>query len=190
MRDELHNAIEQLKQVSPAGTTFENTDVEIEKDFDQAGRDIYIGVNPPTQPAQSAPGTSTVFKNQGVTVKGSMRQAGGNIVIKSQIDDAIQSVTSLSTADLVTRQELEQLLQQFSMHLQQAAAQGHKEDAELAARRAATLIEEVKKDQPDKELVTFSLERLKKAAENIAAVLPIVLPLADQIARHIQALIK
>jgi hypothetical protein len=62
-------------------------------------------------------------------------------------------------------------------------------EAETLAKRLETLVEESGKAEPDREMVAFSAQSLHKAANNIAAVLPAVLPVATRIAEHITRLI-
>jgi len=54
---------------------------------------------------------------------------------------------------------------------------------------AKTAVEQATKAQPNKMLVQISAVGLKQAAQNIAAVLPTVLPIATQIADVLQKMI-
>jgi hypothetical protein len=113
----------------------------------------------------------------------------GTIVnIGSQLYNASQSVSALHQTDPATKEELERLIAQLSEMLQQVPAEAV-EDAEIVSKRVESLASEAGKSKPDREMVAFSVESLKKAATNLAKVMPTILPLAIEIATHIQRLI-
>ncbi|KAB8140701.1 hypothetical protein F8S13_22085 [Chloroflexia bacterium SDU3-3] len=63
-----------------AGTTFDNTDMEIGGSLNQAGGDLHQGGSVAGDPvAAQRPATSTQFKNDGVKVTGDVNQAGNNL---------------------------------------------------------------------------------------------------------------
>jgi len=62
-------------------------------------------------------------------------------------------------------------------------------EAEAVAETAKAAVEQAMKSQPNKTLVQISAEGLKQAAQNLAAVLPTVLPIATQIAEAVRKLI-
>jgi hypothetical protein len=113
--------------------------------------------------------------------------SGANINVKSTLEHVTQSVDALP-GDQATKDELTRLIEQLAAELQKVPAD-KAEDAAQIAKRAAAAVEEAEKPQPDKEDIQYDLERLKKAAANIAAVLPAVLPIATKIVEHIQSLI-
>jgi hypothetical protein len=114
--------------------------------------------------------------------------SGSNINIGSILTNVTENIGSISNANAAEKQKLAELVKQLNALIQQVPAE-QGEDARKVANRTRAIVEEMKQDQPDKELVTFNLESLKKAATTIATVLPAVLPIIDQIVQHIQALI-
>lgn len=113
--------------------------------------------------------------------------SGSILNVKSTLTDVTQRIDGLPNTDQATKDELKLLIDELSELLQQAPT-GNAEDAAKVAKRAEAAIDEASKPQPDKELVAFNVESLKRAAANIAAVLPAVLPIATKIAGHILAL--
>jgi predicted nucleic acid-binding Zn-ribbon protein len=87
------------------------------------------------------------------------------------------------------KQELERLVTELQQLLKQAEAQGKQAEAQTAATRVEAAVGELTKPKPDKELIQFNLGSLKTAAENIAGVLPTILPIALQIVSKIQGLL-
>ena len=59
-------------------------------------------------------------------------------------------------------------------------------EAEAVAETAKAAVEQATKAQPNKTLVQISAEGLKQAAQNLAAVLPAVLPIATRIAEVVR----
>jgi hypothetical protein len=100
--------------------------------------------------------------------------------IESKLTNVTQSVGNVTNMDQPARDELKQLIEQLNMTLQKAPAEKI-EDAEAVAETAKDLVEDISKDKPNKAKVQITLAGLKQAAENIAKVLPDVLPIAMQI---------
>ncbi|MDQ5824358.1 MAG: hypothetical protein M3441_09130 [Chloroflexota bacterium] len=117
-----------------------------------------------------------------ITISGSITNSIVNI--KSRLDGTVQQINALPGADQATKDQLVQLTQQLSELLGQVPEKAPDKvaDAETVSKRMETIVAEVGSPKPDKEVVNFSLESLKKAAANIAGVLPAVLPIAQQIA--------
>jgi hypothetical protein len=113
--------------------------------------------------------------------------SGSILNIKATLRDVTQRIDGIPSADQATKDELKRLMAELSESLQQAPT-GKAEEATKVAKRAEAAVEEVSKSQPDKELITFNVESLKKAAANIAGALPAVLPIATKIAEHILSL--
>jgi glucokinase len=76
--------------------------------------------------------------------------------------------------------ELEQLLKQLEAELKKLPAE-HQEDAEMVAELIQDLVEEAGKEKPKKRKLEISGEGLKKAAQNLAAVAPLIGEIAGKI---------
>jgi len=114
---------------------------------------------------------------------------GASITIQARMERLREQAGVLPTADQPTKEALTDLIEQLSTLLQQVPTQQVGE-AEKVAKRAQALVEEAGKPNPDKEFVEFSGESLKKAAQNIAGVLPAVLPIATQIVAHVMSMLR
>jgi hypothetical protein len=141
--------------------------------FDQRGQQIETQYN-----KEITMGNKTTISN----VSGSI------INVDSMLEHVTQNISTLPKADQATKEELTQLVAQLTDLLKQAPPEKADEVGKIAD-RVDTLVNEAGKDKPDQEKVEFSLESLKKAAENIAGVLPTVLPIAMQIAENIRKLV-
>lgn len=113
---------------------------------------------------------------------------GAILNIKSRLDNVTQTIGALPGVDSPTKDELKQLITQLSEALG-GIPQERSEDAEKLSKRVEEVVEELKKPNPDKELVGFNLDRLLNTAKSIATFLPAVLPIATDIANHISMLI-
>lgn len=100
--------------------------------------------------------------------------------IKSTLKDVTQTVNMLPHADQRDKDELKRLIEQLNEELQKAPSD-KTEEAEAIAESAKALIEAANKDKPNKAMVQITAEGLKKAAENIAGVMPSVIVIASQI---------
>lgn len=114
--------------------------------------------------------------------------SNSNLNLKSKLDNVVQLIGAFPNADESAKKQLEQLLKLLSAELQKAPA-GNEDAVEAVAETAQDLIEKAKKEKPNKSLITISAEGLKQAAANIGAVVPAILPIADQIVKHIQAML-
>jgi hypothetical protein len=94
---------------------------------------------------------------------------------------AMVNIGALPDTDNSTKAELQNLIQQLNQALQQIPVDRQAE-AEKVAKMAARLIEDASEEKPDKDLLEISGEGLKKAARNIADVMPDVLNIATKIA--------
>jgi MoxR-like ATPase len=112
---------------------------------------------------------------------------GSVINIDSILENVSQSISAIPRGDSKDKDELKKLVKELN-DLLKSAPEENKSDAEKMANRVDTAIKEATKDDPDKELIEFSLESLKKAASNIAALVPSILPIAMQIVEHIRML--
>jgi len=101
-------------------------------------------------------------------------------IIDSQLDNARQDLVSSSFVDPISQVELIKLMTDLKADLASLPKQ-RAEEAQLIARTVEELVKETMNSRPDKEKLRISGERLKKAAENVAAVMPNVLVIASQI---------
>ena len=114
--------------------------------------------------------------------------SGAILNIKSTLTNVSQSIGAAPHGDAATKAQLQQLIEQLSTELQKAPAEKASE-AEAVAETAKAAVEQAMKSQPNKTLVRISAEGLKQAAQNLAAVLPTVLPIATQIADTLRKMI-
>ncbi|MCA9939127.1 MAG: hypothetical protein KC418_10805 [Anaerolineales bacterium] len=82
--------------------------------------------------------------------------------------------------DEAGKAELAKLLQELQQKLQQVPAE-KQEEAEAVATLAAELVQKAQAEKPNRTAIQISGEGLQKAAQNLAAVMPIVLTMAGQI---------
>jgi hypothetical protein len=132
-----------------------------------------------------------IDKRQGTTVQGDQFNLSGSfsgavLNIKSTLSNVTQMIGA-SGHDAKTRNELQQLTQQLDRLLQQVPAD-RSGDAELVTKRVEALVEEALKPTPDVELVAFNAERLRRAADVLAPVLPNTRQVADQIIALVSSL--
>ncbi|MCP5098577.1 MAG: hypothetical protein GY943_23755 [Chloroflexi bacterium] len=113
--------------------------------------------------------------------KTTIGDARGAIVnIGSKLDNVQQTIGAIPHADEATKKELSQLMQQLQAELEKAPVE-KAEAVEAVAEAAKDLVEKSAVAKPNKTSVQISGEGLKKAAENLAAVIPTVLKIAGQI---------
>jgi hypothetical protein len=120
---------------------------------------------------------------QGNTYNFSNFQAG-ILNIESTLTNVSQNVSNIRNIDQSTKDELQQLIEQLNMTLQKIPEEKI-EDAKAVADIAEDLVEDISKDKPNKAKLQITLAGLKHAAENIAKLLPDVLPIAIQISNVI-----
>lgn len=100
--------------------------------------------------------------------------------IKSTLVNVRQSINTIPNADKTVKDELRKLVDQLDEELQKVPTE-KSEEAEAVAESAKGLVESVNKEKPNKAMVQISADGLKQAAENLAAVTPIVSAIATQI---------
>lgn len=135
----------------------------------------------------------SIDKRKGTFVSGDQFNMSGNfsgalLNIKSTLTNVSQSIGAAPIGDAATKAQLQQLIEQLSAELQKVPAE-KASDAEAVAETAKAAVDQATKAQPNKTLVQISAEGLKQAAQNLAAVLPTVLPLAEKIAEGVRKLI-
>ena len=99
-----------------------------------------------------------------------------------------QSVGDIQTDDLEGRKELEKLIEQLSEELQKIPAE-KQEQAQAVAETAKALVDLAKAEKPNKTMLKITSDGLKQAAQNLADVMPSVIPIAGQIALTVMKLI-
>jgi hypothetical protein len=134
-----------------------------------------------------------IDKRKGHFVSGDQFTMSGNfsgaiLNIKSTLTNVSQSIGAAPHGDAATKAQLQALVEQLSAELQKVPAE-QASDAEVVAETAKAAVEQATKAQPNKTLVKISAEGLKQAAQNLAAVLPTVLPIATQIADTLRKMI-
>ncbi|MFQ5577523.1 MAG: hypothetical protein ACE5G8_11115 [Anaerolineae bacterium] len=116
--------------------------------------------------------------------------AGGNIVtgsnvnIGSTLTNVTQQVGALAQAGPDDKAELEALLKQLEAALKELPA-GKQEEAELVAEYTQELVAEAGKETPKKTRLQISGQGLKKAAETLLDVAPLVGEIAGKIVMKI-----
>ncbi len=114
--------------------------------------------------------------------------SGAILNIKSTLTNVSQSIGAAPHGDATTKAQLQQLIEQLSAALQQAPA-AQISEAEAVAETAKAAVEQATKARPNRTLAQINAEGLQQAAQNLAAELPAVLPIAEQIAALVRKLI-
>jgi hypothetical protein len=104
--------------------------------------------------------------------------------VKSRLDSVSQTIRTLPHVDNFYKQELVRLIDDLTKQLEQAP-EDRIEDAEKVSKRMEALAGEIDSEKPDKEMVEITGESLKRAAQNLADVLPTVLTIATRIVSHV-----
>ncbi|NJK81886.1 MAG: hypothetical protein HC914_19300 [Chloroflexaceae bacterium] len=91
--------------------------------------------------------------------------------IKTQLANVTQTVEGMQGIDENAKQELIEVVEQLRELLEKVPPE-HIEDAETAVQRVNAIVKELSSSNPDKEIVSVNAESLKKAAQNIDAVMP------------------
>lgn len=115
---------------------------------------------------------------------------GSIINIESTLENVQQTVGQMSAGDENTRKELQELIGQLSKELKKKVPPEKKEQAEAVAVTAKALVDQAKEEKPNKTMVQITGEGLKKAAQNVADVMPTVLTIATQIVMAVGKLVK
>lgn len=131
-----------------------------------------------------------IDKRKGTFVSGDQFNLSGDfsgsiLNLKSTLTNVSQSIAATPHGDATAKAQLQQLIEELSGELQKVPAE-KASDAEAVAETAKQAVDQATKEKPNKTLVNISAEGLKAAAQNLAAVLPTVLPLATKIAEAIQ----
>jgi septal ring factor EnvC (AmiA/AmiB activator) len=119
---------------------------------------------------------------------GDFRGANLNFNIKSTLTNVEQNVSNINTSDQTTRRELEKLIRQLSDELQKIPAD-KQEEVQTVAETAKVLVDSAKGEKPNKTMLKITAEGLKQAAQNLADVMPTIVPIASQIALTVMKLV-
>lgn len=102
------------------------------------------------------------------------------ITIKSRLENVKQNIGELSVGSEAEKGELQDLISSLSNELKRIPSDKHQEATKLL-KRVEVLLEEINASQPDKDRIEITGESLLMAAKNLAAVIPVILPIATQI---------
>ena len=109
------------------------------------------------------------------------------INLHSNLEHSIQSIRDMPSANLATREELIALTGQLKEALDKIPLDAE-EQAEKVTKRLQALLEEAGAKKPDREMVKISADGLKRAAENLVAVIPSILPICVNIIKLVSNL--
>jgi len=112
---------------------------------------------------------------------------GAILNIKSTLTNVTQTIGALPNADEAAKANLQQLVNQLDEELKQVPAD-KAEEAEAVAQMTKTLVETANSEKPNKMMLQITGEGLKKAAENLAAIVPNVVKIAGAIVAGILGL--
>ncbi len=119
--------------------------------------------------------------------------AGGDIIqgsivnIGSTLSNVTQQVETMAQGSADDKAELEALIKQLEAELKKLPA-NHQEDAEIVAEYTQDLVEEAGKEKPKARKLEITGEGLKKAAENLLDVAPLIGEIAGKIVMKVLAL--
>lgn len=105
---------------------------------------------------------------------------GSNLSINSTLTESSQIIKSISDGNEAIKSELIELLNELQELLSQVSAD-RAEDAKTVAWAAEELIKARTSEKPNASRIEITKEGLKKAATNIASVMPTVLVVAEKI---------
>lgn len=123
---------------------------------------------------------------KGITIHSS-NIVGSNVNIGSTLSNVAQQVGAMTQASADDKAELEHLIKQLEAELSKLPAD-HQEDAETVAELTQDLVDEAGKEKPKKRKLEITGEGLKKAAQNLASVAPLIGEIAGKIVLKILTL--
>lgn len=112
---------------------------------------------------------------------------GAILNIRSTLSNVQQNVNEIRTENVDARQELAALIAQLS-ELLHDVPDSKQEQAEAVAETAKVLVDSAKSEKPNKTLLQITGEGLKQAAQNLADVVPTIVPIAAQIVTMVMKL--
>lgn len=105
---------------------------------------------------------------------------GVRMDVKSRLENVAQTINSLLIADETSKTELVKLIEELKIALTKIPKE-KAEEAEKVIGRVVALAREVGEEKPEREMIIMTGESLKRAAKNIADVLPSVPPITARI---------
>jgi len=105
---------------------------------------------------------------------------GAIVNIKSTLKNVQQSIGDIPSGDDASKEDLIKLIENLEVILEKAP-QEKTEQAQAVAQTAQALVEQAKTDKPNKTMLQITGEGLKRAAQNLAEVMPAVVTIASQI---------
>ncbi len=125
-----------------------------------------------------------------VNVGGEQTISGSTILnLQSHWENVRQNLADWPKANQTAHDELLELVNQLKEQLDKAP-QDRAAEVKQVAKRVEALVKEAKESKPDKAIVQVTGDSLKKAAENLATVMPSVLVIATQIVNHILQIVR
>lgn len=115
--------------------------------------------------------------------------SGATMNIRSHLESATNAAEQVPHGDDTQRTALLQAVEELRMQLEQISQQ-HSEEVLKVAKRLDALVQEVAEEEPDAEMVTITGEGLKRAAANLAAVLPTVVRIAGEVVTQAGLLVR
>jgi len=122
-----------------------------------------------------------------INIGGSNVVGSSNVNIGSTLSNVSQQVGALAQGSAAEKAELAQLIRQLTAELEKLPA-AHQEEAETVAELAQDMVDEAGKEKPKKGKLAITGEGLKKAAQNLAEVAPLIGTIAGQIVIKILSL--
>jgi predicted transcriptional regulator len=108
--------------------------------------------------------------------------------VSSTLQNATQTISGLDDTNPSIKAELEKLVKELNDALQQVPPD-KVEDAEAVAQSTKALVEIATQEKPNRTMIEITGDGLKKAARNLAHVIPTVLNIATQIADTVSELL-
>lgn len=115
--------------------------------------------------------------------------SGATMNIQSHLESASDAADEVPHGDERQRAALVQLVQELRVELEKASQQ-HGEETLKLAKRLDALMQEVAEEKPDAEMVTITGKGLKRAAANLATVLPTVVRIATEVVNQAGLLVR
>ena len=115
-----------------------------------------------------------------VNIGGSQTFQGNVTITMSNLSATIGAMNAAQDE----KAALQKLIEELKSALKQAPPT-QQVDAEKSAKRAKEAVEEAVAANPEKDAVEMKVDLLKKAVENVAGVMPAVVPIAMNIVAHL-----
>lgn len=183
--DELVYRVQQLRPRSNLGTAVPAPPNIVSQQGPNHVTNVYVGGD--YVEGDKTGGDNITNSTTGDTFNMSGDFRGSNVNIKSTLTNVNQTIGALPNADDAAKAELQKLIAQLHEALQQAPAD-KADDADAVAQMAETFIETANSEKPNKMILQITGEGLKKAAENLAAIVPDVVKIAGAIVAGILGL--